>query len=91
MAGLVLSKYRKEFQKLAWSGVFLIILMAGLFHLAKIIRNNPGVRDAILAYGYPGIFFISLLSGFNIAVPIPAIAFLPLFLESGLIFGSPLS
>jgi len=32
-------------------------------------------------YGYIGIFVISLIGGFNFAVPVPVVSFLPLFLE----------
>ncbi|MEK7093887.1 MAG: hypothetical protein AAB903_00930, partial [Patescibacteria group bacterium] len=49
-------------------------------------QENETKRNIVASYGNPGIFVIDLISGFNLAVPVPAIAFLPLFLESGLSF-----
>ncbi len=42
------------------------------------------IQSIVQTYGYIGIFIISIISGFNLVVPIPIISFLPLFLESGL-------
>ena len=42
------------------------------------------IRIAVTTYGYVGIFFASILSGFNLLVPIPVVIFTPLFTELGL-------
>jgi membrane protein YqaA with SNARE-associated domain len=65
-----------------------IIVLA--FYLAYIVRNNVLIQDIIRSYGYLGVFVVAMISGFNLAVPIPVIAFLPLFLESGLEFWTTL-
>lgn len=67
---------------------FLVIaaLIATAFWLAREAQESALVQEFAAGYGYAGAFFISVLSGFNLAVPIPAISFLPLFLESGLEF-----
>lgn len=49
--------------------------------------ESDTVRNLVQSFGYPGIFFIAVLSGFNLAVPIPAIGFYPLFVELGFISG----
>ncbi|KPJ86012.1 hypothetical protein AMJ57_00880 [Parcubacteria bacterium SG8_24] len=60
-----------------------LALIAGM-GLGVYAVGHAGLREAIAAYGYPGLFVISVFSGFNILVPIPAVAFLPLFVVSGL-------
>jgi len=62
-------------------GVLVIVLA---FWLAQYAKDNESIRQVVSQYGYFGIFGIAIISGFNLAVPIPAISFLPLFLESGL-------
>lgn len=52
--------------------------------LANYAKDSELLRDLAREYGYLGAFTGGVISGFNLAVPIPAIAFLPLFLESGL-------
>lgn len=42
------------------------------------------VRQATQRFGYPGIFVAAAISGFNLVVPIPVIAFFPFFMEVGL-------
>lgn len=42
-----------------------------------------GVRETVVALGYPGLLAASVLSGFNLLVPIPVVAFFPFLLESG--------
>lgn len=54
------------------------------FWFSYITRDSKLVKQAVEHYGYIGIFIIAVISGFNLAVPIPAISFLPLFLEAGL-------
>jgi len=71
--------------------VFLMILALGAiiafaFYLSRLIQGNETVQDLVAQYGYVGIFLISLISGFNLAIPVPAAAFMPLFLEAGLLF-----
>lgn len=64
----------------------LIAVIAGALYLARIASHNEVIQEIISTYGYIGIFFLALISGFNLVVPIPAISFLPLFIESGLSF-----
>ena|SRR3989338_947624 len=65
-------------------GLFVVIFLA--FQLADLAGENESVRTIVRNYGLVGIFMVSVLSGFNFVVPIPAVAFLPLFVASGLSF-----
>lgn len=77
---------RKKILKLIFQGVSLVMVIGIAFYFADLARGNESVQKIIGGYGYIGIFVVSLFSGFNFVVPIPAISFLPLFLESGLSF-----
>lgn len=69
-------------------GVVSLIALAlavwGALYLGRLAHENVFIQEAVRQFGYFGIFVVAVLSGFNLAVPIPAISFLPLFLESGL-------
>ncbi|QQG45782.1 MAG: VTT domain-containing protein [Candidatus Niyogibacteria bacterium] len=67
-------------------GGALILIIIAVFYLAQIARENGMVRELVADYGYFGIFAVAVLSGFNLAVPVPAVAFLPLFIGAGLNF-----
>jgi membrane protein YqaA with SNARE-associated domain len=71
---------------LALQGLLLLGFIAVALYVAIAARESEAIRHFISQYGYGGIFFVALFSGFNLAVPIPAAAFMPLFLESGLAF-----
>lgn len=72
--------------KLVLQGGALIAIIALAFWLASLTHENETIKTLVESYGYIGIFIVALISGVNVAVPIPAVAFLPLFLESGLSF-----
>lgn len=67
-------------------GGALILIIFIAFYLAHLARESSLIRDLVADYGYFGIFVVALISGFNLAVPVPAATFLPLFLQSGLDF-----
>jgi membrane protein YqaA with SNARE-associated domain len=45
--------------------------------------DHDVVREMAARFGYPGIFLAAAVSGFNLVVPIPLIAFFPFFMEIG--------
>jgi len=49
-----------------------------------------GVEETVRAWGYPGLFAMSALSGFNLVVPIPIVLFFPFFMEIGMHAGATL-
>ncbi|MEX0856105.1 MAG: hypothetical protein WD056_00920 [Gemmatimonadota bacterium] len=42
------------------------------------------VEDMVSMWGFPGLFLLSALSGFNLVIPIPIILFYPFFVEIGM-------
>jgi len=54
------------------------------FWLAQFASENGAFAELVMRFGYSGAFIVSLVSGFNLIVPVPAVSFLPLFLEAGL-------
>ena len=65
------------------SGAALVGIFAFAFWLAHFAASNETFSEWVMRFGYSGIFLAALVSGFNFAAPIPSVAFLPLFLESG--------
>lgn len=63
---------------LAITGIVLIVVWTNLY-----ASEHQLVRDVTERFGYPGIFLGSAISGFNLFVPIPVIAFFPFFMEVG--------
>jgi len=66
-------------------GAVAAVMALGIW-LGYIATGNEMVRLIVHRYGFVGVFLVSLVCGFNIAVPVPAVAFIPLFLASGLEF-----
>lgn len=64
-----------------------LIILFGMW-LGRVAMHNDIVREMVVRYGYGGIFVIALISGFNIVVPVPAVAFVPLFVASGMDFAA---
>jgi membrane protein YqaA with SNARE-associated domain len=62
----------------------LVAIVAAALYVASLAGESAFIRSVVADYGYVGIFITALFSGFNLAFPVPAAAFLPLFLESGL-------
>lgn len=62
------------------------VVLVFAFYLASLAHENETIRAVVASYGYVGLLAVAFLSGFNLAVPVPAVAFLPLFLQSGLSF-----
>lgn len=50
----------------------------------RLLMENNIVRDLVEGYGYFGIFLLSILSGFNVFLPVPPAAFIPVFVTVGL-------
>ncbi|MBI2056544.1 MAG: hypothetical protein HYT37_04195 [Candidatus Sungbacteria bacterium] len=74
----------KKTKNIIFQLVFAAAVIAVAFYFASLVRESDAARGIVVRYGYIGIFVVSIVSGFNLAVPVPAIAFLPVFLEAGL-------
>lgn len=70
---------KRSLQLTFFIGIIIFALWLGM-----VAEENDVITEIVITYGYTGIFFASVVSGFNILVPIPIIAFLPLFVISGL-------
>lgn len=64
--------------------IFVIAIIAAAFLLRDIVTKNHALQEFIDRYGLLAIFIISAVSGFNIAVPIPIVSFVPAFAAAGL-------
>lgn len=77
---------KKTLRKTLVRALLLAAVVALIFYFAGWAEENDAIRRLVASYNYAGIFLVALISGFNLAIPVPAAAFLPLFLEAGLRF-----
>jgi len=61
-----------------------LLIFAILSFMAYNIQPSDALRSFLLRWGYAGFFVVSLISGFNLFVPLFHIAFVPLLLGVGL-------
>lgn len=66
------------------AGIAFILVLA--FWAALNASSSSIISDIVFEYGYIGIFVVSVISGFNVVVPVPVVSFVPLFLEVGFNF-----
>ncbi|TSC67720.1 MAG: Uncharacterized protein G01um101472_329 [Parcubacteria group bacterium Gr01-1014_72] len=64
--------------------IALIVVVAGAVWLGQFAGEHEVLRELVAEFGYVGVFVIAVISGFNLAVPVPAAAFVPLMLAGGL-------
>jgi membrane protein YqaA with SNARE-associated domain len=63
----------------------LILALAALIVWANLYAaDHELVREAAGRFGYAGILAAAALSGFNLVVPVPVVAFFPFFMAAGL-------
>lgn len=60
------------------AAVIALVVWANLY-----ASDHQLVREATRRFGYPGILLAGAISGFNLVVPVPVIAFFPFFMEIG--------
>ena len=73
------SIYRRRAVQLgALAIVIALVVWANLY-----AAEHDFVRELARRFGYPGLFVGAAISGFNLVVPIPVIAFFPFFMEVG--------
>ena len=76
----------RKVSKMVLHFLLIAIIILGAFYIASLAGESELIKDYVSRYGYIGLFITALISGFNLLIPIPAVAFLPLFIESGLYF-----
>lgn len=73
------SMYRRRAVQIgALAVVIALVAWANLY-----AAEHDFVRELARRFGYPGLFVGAAISGFNLVVPIPVIAFFPFFMEVG--------
>ncbi len=70
--------------KFLLSGIFLIALFGVSFWLSRFLTDNETVQNLVNSYGYFAALLVGVIAGFNFIVPLPAIAFMPVFLAAHL-------
>ena len=70
---------RRAAQLVLILGLLALIVWANLY-----AADHEIARDAAARFGYPGILAAAALSGFNLVVPVPVVAFFPFFMSAGL-------
>ena len=73
-------------QKTLLQAALLIGIIYLAFYLAELSREIESIKNLVANLGYVGIFLIAILNGFNLVVPVPIAAFIPLILKAGLSF-----
>ncbi len=73
--------------RVPWVRFFAVVavIVCGIL-LGRVALHNEVVRGLVSHYGYGGVFVVAVASGFNVLVPVPAFAFVPLFTAAGLDF-----
>lgn len=64
--------------------IFVIAIIGAAFLFKDVVTENHTLQAFIDRYGLFAVFIISVISGFNIAVPIPVVSFVPAFAAAGL-------
>lgn len=75
-----------RFAKRVSKGVIALTAVAVAVWFGRSISNSDLAQHIVSSFGYVGVLIVSAISGFNFAVPIPPISFLPLYLASNLNF-----
>src|SRR3989344_8358174 len=72
--------------KIVFNAIIFILIVAAAFWLGNSASQNETIKNLVSEYVYWGLFLAAVISGINVVVPIPAISFLPLFVEAGHLF-----
>lgn len=77
--------FRKEqWRKYALQFISILFLFFLLSLFASLLTDTEEVILLADTWGYLGVFIVAFVSGFNVIIPVPAIALLPLFTSAGL-------
>ena len=69
---------------IAWKIAAVGLAIAVIAWAHNIATGDERILAAIERFGYPGVFLLGVVSGFNVVVPVPAISFLPVMTAAGL-------
>jgi uncharacterized membrane protein YdjX (TVP38/TMEM64 family) len=74
------------FRKSVLYSFLVVIFFVVAFWLAIMARENSFVQHIATEYGWLSVVLISILGSFTLIIPVPALSFVPLFIEAGLNF-----
>lgn len=74
---------RPSVLSIAWKVAALALAVAVIVWANQVGVENDQLLDAIARFGYPGLFVVAAISGFNVIIPIPAISLFPLLMQAG--------
>ncbi len=78
---------KQVFSLLALVAVLLTVASGALFFAEHLLRN-PDLQAEVASLGYFGVIVIATIAGLNVILPIPAVAFTPIFTAAGMsLFG----
>ncbi len=60
-----------------------VLIASAAWYMNIHASQNEAIREAVGRGGYPMLLALSAASGFNLAVPIPIVAFFPFLLDAG--------
>lgn len=73
----------KKWGSLALKGLILALAVLGVIWINSLNIQDSAVQDYASRFGYAGLFLVSIISGFNILLPIPVAAFFPALMDLG--------
>lgn len=75
-------------KKQVLSGLFLLTILLvvafGALFFAEYLLRTPDLQAQVASLGYFGVVVIATIAGLNVILPIPAVAFTPIFTAAGL-------
>lgn len=78
-----MSERNRRLGRLALRVVVVLAVLALVVWANVYAARHDLMREAAREFGYPGLLAAAALSGFNLVVPIPVIAFYPFFMDVG--------
>lgn len=69
--------------KWAWRGLLCVAMMALIVTCNRYVMGHPEIAGQLQAMGYPGLFIVAAISGFNVLVPLPVAGFTPALTSAG--------
>ena len=60
------------------------LIILGAFSLANSLSELDTIENFLFSYGYLTVLAVGIVAGFNLVVPVPAAAFVPVFTEAGM-------
>jgi len=73
-------------QKIGLQALGIAVILVLIVRFTRFASGSEQVQGIVEHFGYLGILVISIVSGFNVFIPIPAVAFMGVFIDSGLHF-----